>query len=399
MGDTGGIGGTTNAMTGGRSWARSLSPLMIAAGFALGMTAPLELLYARRFSTGSLAVGLFLMSSVASIILVDLLGTRFVPRLEARATLTAGILLFGAASVLFGVTTTFWPLIVARILQGLGATVLTGAALQAAVRVHDSHEHALGSVQGAQMLGQGVGAPCGGLAATLVAGTAGYRLAFGLCALACLLIALAFRLGLPTLPSPAKAEIGLPDFAGGAGMRRALALGVLGNYLRSGVQSTGLPLIGDARGYSTATIGLAVGLLSIVMIGTLRSSRRIFTRVEPGRCLVAASGGGISAAAVLALVDSPAAFFGAGLVFGGVIAVAMVAPPLLILSRSRDTAEGLAPYRIASSVGSVLGSTSVNAAVTAVGTAGALSAIGGVLLGGIGLGGSIARRPAAGDGP
>jgi MFS family permease len=369
---------------------------MIAAGFALGMTAPLELLYARRFNDGSLAVGLFLGSSVASIILVDVLGTRFVPRLEARSTLTAGILLFGAASVLFAVTPTFWPLIAARILQGLGATVLTGASLQAAVRIYESQEHALGSAQSAQMLGQGIGAPCGGLAATLVAGTAGYRLAFGLCALVCVLIAVAFRLALPTLPSLAKAEIGLPDFAGGAGMRRALALGVLGNYLRSGIQSTGLPLIGDARGYSTATIGLAVGLLSIVQIGTLRLSGRLFTRFEPGRCLVAASTLGLSAAAVLALVDSPEGFFGAGLVFGFVIAVAMVAPPLLILSRSRDAAEGLASYRIACSVGSVVGSTSINAAVAAIGAAGALSAIGGVLLGGIALVGSITRgQPAA----
>ena len=66
-----------------------------------------------------------------------------------------------------------------------------------------------------------------------------------------------------------------------------------------------------------------------------------------------ASAAGIVAAVVLALVVLPVAFFAAALVFGLVIAVAMVAPPLIIMSLSTDTSTGLASYRIACGVGSL----------------------------------------------
>ena len=229
----------------------------------------------------------------------------------------------------------------------------------------------------------------------LLPGTSGYRLAFHVCAVVCVAIVVALRVLLPPLPSDRPAEIGLPRLTGHAMVRQALVLGVLGNYLRSGVENTALPLVGDARGYSTGMIGGAIGLLSVVEIATLRSAGRLPVWRDPGRCLMAASAAGIVAAVVLALVTLPVAFFAAALVFGLVIAVAMVAPPLIIMSLSSDTSTGLASYRIACGVGSLIGATSVNAALAAVGTAGALSAVGGVLLGGIALVGSIARRVAA----
>ena len=124
------------------------------------MTAPLEVLYAKRFGAGNLAV-----SGVPHVIGVQRAARRRVrnpvrpPPRSARRALAIGMLIFGASSVVHGLTPTFAPLVVARMAQGLGAAVLQGASLQAAVRVYDSREHALGSVQGSLMLGDAVGAP------------------------------------------------------------------------------------------------------------------------------------------------------------------------------------------------------------------------------------------------
>jgi predicted MFS family arabinose efflux permease len=139
------------------------------------MTAPLEVLYARRFGAGNIAVGVFVMSSALGVLAVDVFGTRFVPRLEPRTALSIGIIAFGASCLGMGVSPTFAPLVAARIVQGAASAVMAGAGLQATVRVHASRERALGSFNSALLLGSAVGAPTGGLVATLLPGTAGHR--------------------------------------------------------------------------------------------------------------------------------------------------------------------------------------------------------------------------------
>lgn len=373
----------------------SFVPLMIAAGFALGMTAPIEVLYAKRFGADNLAVGAYVMCSAAGVLLVDLFGTRVVPRLPARTALIVGIMIFGGSSVLHGATPTFLPLLLGRFAQGFASAVLGGAALQLAVRVNTSRERAVGSVQGALMLGSAIGAPVGGVIAALLPGTAGYRLAFVVCAAVCVAVAIGLRSTFPPLPSTLRPRIGLPRFGGARAVRMALVLGMLGNYLRSGVENAALPLVGAARGFSTATIGVAIGLLSVVEIATLRASGRLMERVSPTRCLVAALGIGIAGAFLLALFTSLPAFIIAAIIFGCVDAIAMVAPPLVIMALSRDAVSGLASYRIACGVGSLVGSTSVTATVGAAGESSALAMVGVMLLAAIALAIKIGRRLAA----
>jgi hypothetical protein len=74
-------------------------PLMAASGVTMSLTAPLEVLFVREFWHSSIYVGVFMLSAAAGMVAVDVFGTRFVPRLDARVALVAGLCLFGMACV------------------------------------------------------------------------------------------------------------------------------------------------------------------------------------------------------------------------------------------------------------------------------------------------------------
>ncbi len=45
-------------------------PLMVATGFAMSMTAPLELLYARRLGVGTIGMGVFMLTTSIGMVLL-----------------------------------------------------------------------------------------------------------------------------------------------------------------------------------------------------------------------------------------------------------------------------------------------------------------------------------------
>ena len=384
---------------GGRAQTSTFALLTVAIGFAMAMTAPIEVLFARRLGVGGPGLALYVLSAGIGVLSVDLFGTRLVPMLEARRAMIVGIALFGTSSLILFVAPSFAYLVVGRLLQGLASSVLAGSTLQASVRIHSSRERAISSVQGSILLGGAIGAPIGGLVASSISGTAGFRLAFAVCGVLCMMIAACLRAMLSRIPPvialPGRARVSVPRLSVPPMLRLALVLGMLGHYLRGGLENTALPLVGDARGFSTASIGLTLGLLSAVEIATLRSARSLFERWEPAPCLLAALATGVVAAGVLAASSGLPGFIVAAAMFGVVDAIAMVAPPLIIMSLSTDDSTGIASYRIACGFGSMLGSTTVTGAVAAAGALGALSVVGGAMLASITLLGAMHRRRVA----
>jgi predicted MFS family arabinose efflux permease len=379
----------------GLSPERAFLPLMTAAGFAITMTAPIELLYARRLGADTLELAAYIAIPAVSVLTVDFFGTRCIPRLDARSVMAAGVLLFAISGAAIGAAPSYLALLPAGALQGFGAGLLFGSALQGAVRVTAARERALGRFNGSFVLGSVLGAPAGGLIASLIPGTAGYRLAFDVCAACSLCVAVALRFGLPRLPpvGPDRtARIGLPRLGRTPGIGPALLLGTFGDLLRGGVVYTALPLAGQARHLSTATIGVAVGLLSAVEITTLHRAARLFVRFGIMRCLLFALTLGIAAASLLALTTGQIAFLVGAMIFGVVIATATMAPPLLLVALHDDTASGLASYRIASGFGMLVGSTGASTVTTTIGASGVFVAIAGVLVGGTVVAAGIARR-------
>jgi len=365
---------------------------MVLIGFVMAMTAPIELLYAIKQGLGPAMVTLFIVTSAAGLIVVDTLGTRVMTRIDARSTAVVGMGLFALSEVCYCVANGASALIASRALQGAASAVTAGAALQVTVRLHSRPHRALGSNQSLQLLGGAFGAPVGGVLAAQQDGLAGYRLAFAVCCGLGLGVALLVYLLLPRLPAPpgtGRPKVGLPNLAIPRAVRLALALGLFGNYLRSGVENTAIPLVGDAAGIGPAGIGLTLGVLSAFEIAVLGGSGKLFERVAPARALAVALSCGIGAVVVLAMAHNLPGFLAAAALFGLIDGIALAAPPVLVVAASEDPSVAVATYRIACGVGSFSGSSSVNLLIAALGSAGALGAVAAVLIGGVVLAQSV----------
>lgn len=373
---------------------------MVLVGFIMAMTAPIELLYAVKLGLSTAEVTAFILVSALGVIAVDVLGTRVITRIDARATIATGLVLFAASEGCFALSQGANGLLASRVLQGVASAAVAGAALQVAVRMHSRPHQVLGSNQGLQLLGAAFGAPIGGIVASLLAGLDGYRLSFLVCAGLGVVVAVLAVLMLPGLPPRAGGDgprIGLPELTLPPVLRMALTLGLFGNYLRSGIENTALPLVGNAYGLSAANIGVALGILSAVEIGVLALSGRLFERIPPARCLAVALLVGIGAVVLLATVQDLRGFCAAAALFGVVDGIALSAPPVLIVALSPNPSTGVATYRIACGVGSFLGAGSVNLLIAVLGAAGGLGVVSGVLAVGAVLARSTGRRfpPAA----
>lgn len=371
---------------------------MVLVGFVFSMTAPIELLYAVKLGLSTAEVTVFIVAAAVGLIIVDVLGTRAITRVDARATISVGLVFLAVSEACYAFSTNTAALLGTRILQGAASAVIAGAALQVAVRMHSRPQHVLGSNQGLQLLGMAFGAPAGGVLAGLLPGLDGYRLSFLVCAGASLLFALVVFVLLPPLPPAAEAgrpQIGLPDLAVPPVLRLALALGLFGNYLRSGIENTALPLVGNAASLSTADIGLALGILSAVEIVVLATSGRLFDRIAPARCLAVALFVGMGAVVLLATVEQLPGYLTAAALFGVVDGIALAAPPVLVVALSSSASVGVATYRIACGIGSFLGSGSVTVLMGLLGAAGGLSAVSAVLAVGVVVARSTGRRISA----
>jgi predicted MFS family arabinose efflux permease len=370
---------------------------MVGVGFVMAMTAPIELIFARHLGAGVVALAIYTATPGIGMLLVDVLGSRFVPRLDARTVVAIGVGLFGVSSILLAVSPDYWPLLPARALQGLGGGFVLGAALQAAVRLNPIKHDALIAFNSAFLFGGVLGSPAGGYMAGTVAGLNGFRMTFATCAvLSALVGCLVWRL-LPPLPpahGAGRARLGWPRLAGGPpGQGPAMLLGTLGDFLRGGVVYTALPLVGQARHLSTATIGVAVGLLMAVEIMTVRSAAVGLLRFGVVQGLVAALTGGIGLATLIAMSSGTAPFILASLGFGVVVAATTIIPPLILVSlNEEDAAAGLASFRVSSGIGMLIGSTGGGAAVVLFGPTAAFLAVASVLVVGVGLAGQIGRQ-------
>jgi predicted MFS family arabinose efflux permease len=359
---------------------------MVAAGFVMAMTAPLELVYARRLGAGPGDIALYIALPGIGMLCVDVLCSRLIPRLDARTILSVGVVVFGAGDAALGLSSSLPPLMPARLLQGIGGGLLLGSALQAALRVDSERERSLGSFNGAYLLGTAAGAPAGGLIASLIPGLGGYRLGFAVCTILAVLVALAVQALLPPLPAVGdgpQAQIGFPRLSGPPGYGAAMTLGMLGDLLRGSLVYTTIPLAGLLRHYSTITIGLAVGLLAASEILALRGLVGLITRFGLARCLAVSLEIGVVAALGFAFLPGQLAYLTCATVFGVVIAAATLAPVLLLLAlHDADPAQGIASFRMASGFGQVVGSTGAGTAVAAIGASSVLCAVAAILAGG-----------------
>jgi predicted MFS family arabinose efflux permease len=375
-------------------------PLMAASGVTMSLTAPLEVLFVREFWHSSIYIAVFMLSAAAGMIAVDVFGTRFVPRLDARVALATGLCLFGVACIGMGVARGGVLLMASRVLQGFGGGMVLGAGLQAAVRVNATTgdvARSLGRFNAAFLFGGAVGSPGGLLVAGIIDGRAGYQVAFIVTGALAVVVAAALAAALPSLAAPAgmpPPRIGLPHFDRAPGSGAALVLAMSGDFLRGGVLFTALPLAGAAREYSTITITVAIALMSGVEIVVLSVAYRFISRTGVVAILIASFALGMGCATLLALIPGATTYLVASALFGVCLAGATASLPVMVVAQVGESSAGLAKFRISAGIGLLAGSVGCAVLEAQIGIAALFATIAIVLLGSAQLAHVVGRRMA-----
>jgi MFS family permease len=358
------------------------------AGAGLGLTAPF---------TALLVVGLggppqwaaYIVSSMGlSLLLVDFLGTRFVPRLSSRTALTVSMLVFGAGSLLSAATTSWEVVGMARVLQGFGTALFMGGGVVLAVRLVGEHTRgsAIGTFNAFWFIGIATGPLGGGLIAATRPGPDGLRLLFGVCAAVNLVGAATAWFLAPRWVSDIPPRLGLPAGLGVRGRRMwsVLVLAGLGQAVRSGLALTLIPLFGSQLGMSWIMLGVALFALAIADVGAMHfggawTDRR--GRVVP--LALALAWGAVVVTALATVVRAPLAFALGALATGVTVGTTWVVPTAMMVDLAAAPEPALAAYRIASDVGMLAGGLFAGIGLAVGGVHTALAATAALLVGGL----------------
>ncbi|MFN8075083.1 MAG: MFS transporter [Kineosporiaceae bacterium] len=367
-----------------RPSARRLHLMAAASGVAFGLTAPLTVVYATALGAGGVLAGLAVSCMSVSILLLDVLGTRWTPRLEPQRALTVALLVFGAGSLISAAAPNLAVMIAARCLQGIGAALFQGTGPMLAVRIaRPGHEgRALGQFQASWFLGIALGPLAGAGLAGLIDGTAGLRLAFACCAGVSLLAASAVPLLIPRMPTGLRPVIGLPRLDSMRGRRPRFGLGVAtcGQAMRSGLAMTLVPLVATSvLGLHGLHLGIMLSVLAVTDVAAMFLAGRLGDRF--GRLPVLASALGIGSLALLLapVITGDVLFVLLCMGVGIAVGTTWVVPAAMAVDLAGSAETGLSAYRIAADVGLGLGGVLAGLAVAEVGVRDALT-VGAVVL-------------------
>jgi MFS transporter, DHA1 family, multidrug resistance protein len=342
-------------------------------GVGLGMTAPITALYASSFGAGSTMAGFAVSSVAVSLLAVDLFGTEVVPRLSGRTIFAGALAIFGVGSLASAAAPALWLVIAARVVQGVGAALFMGGALQVAVRHAPigGAGRAIGSFNAAWFAGVAVGPLLGGSLAEIGSGRTGYRIAFLVCGGVCFAVAVTALVALPPLPSGRPVRLTRPKRARarpGLRMWPPLLLNTFGQAVRAGVVFTVLPLYGTEHlGLSTGLVGLALSALAVVDIVAMRWGGSLADRVGHRTVLGIALATGAVACALGSRVSSLGQFVPWCAALGITIGVAWVVPTAMVVDVAADAEVALVNARMAADVGQLFGSVVAGAIIAGLG--------------------------------
>lgn len=361
---------------------RRFLALVTLAGVGFGMTAPLTVLYAEAFGAHDTLAGFTVSSIALTLLLVDVLGTRVVPRVGGRFTIWFSLLVFGVGSVAMGVAADFWQVLAARMFQGIGAAFFMGGALQVMVRHSPPGQtgRVIGSFNAAWFGGVAVGPSLGGTIAGRGDGLTGYRAAFLVCGGVCFVVAAAARFLLGPIPGGERPRISLPArprSVPGLRMWPPLVLAGLGQFVRGGLMYTVIPLYGTrSLGLGTGGVGVALSGMAMVDLLAMRFGGSLCDEIGRRKVLGVALVSGGAVASLAPLVHGPVVFCLWCAALGVVVGVMWVVPVAVVVDVAVRAEDGLTAYRIGADVGQLVGSTGAGALIAVAGALGATLSFG-----------------------
>ncbi len=179
----------------------------------MAMTAPMTVLFAKQLGASDAVATVIVASITVSFLCLDLVASRVVPRVDARAALAGGYLVFGIGSWASALAPNLTVMAGARIVQGFAAAFPIGAAFRVSLRLArpGGQAAALARFNASSFVGLTVGPLAAGVIAAAVRGESGIRWAFGVCGFVNVAAAAIALVVLPRTPSTERPQFGLPS--------------------------------------------------------------------------------------------------------------------------------------------------------------------------------------------
>jgi MFS family permease len=373
---------------------RRVLSVVAATGIAFGMTYPFVPLLAIDLGASPITAGLVSGANVPAMLLVDGLGTRAIPRLEARGVLVAALLSFGIGSALAAAATGVTMLLCSRLFEGVGIALFMTGGIHLMTRSASVHERgrAIGSFNACWFLGAAVGPVIGGALAQQLDGIGGLRLAFAACAAVSFACALLIRVALRRQPRTGPARLSLPSLqpiARDGRLLRAVLLGGHSEAVRDGFMMVVLPLSAASAGLTDLSVGVTLTVLAFADVVSMHVSGHLADRYGRMRPLTISLVVAACAAMAGTHAHSTATFAVLALALGASLGAAWVVPPTMVLDLATDHEAAVAAYRLCADVGLFVGASGSGALLQAVGAETAFAGMAIALLAGAALAASI----------
>jgi len=376
------------------------------AGLGMGMTGSLTAVYAKALGASDSAAGFAVASISLSLLVVDVFGTRLVPSLDSRLSISLALAIFGIGSLASAVAPNYESMVAARVFQGLGAALFMTGGLQAAVRLAapGGAGRAVGAFNMAFFLGVAAGPLVSAGLAEIHPGLDGLRVAFALCAVTNLGAAILCRLGLPAMPTGLGPRLALPRLGvlGRPRLGGALLLGGFGQAVQVGIPFTMLPLLATDRLHlPVPALSAALSVLAATNIAAMWLAGRISDRMGRLWTILPALVWGAGVLLVTGQVGGLIAFAICCAAIGVTVGSVVVVPAAMVVDLAADRTAAVSAYRISADLGQLLGAAGAGAVFGALGGPVALAAAAGGLLLAAGLALTIgdtredSTRPAA----
>jgi MFS family permease len=358
--------------------------LIAISGVTFGMTYVQAVSVAHALGAGTVLAGVLVSLMAVTMFGMDLVGARFVPRLEGRFGLSASLVIYGVGNLLVGFGRSLWMMAAGRLFEGIGVAVFMTLGVQLVIRLSEPHRrgHAIGAFNAAWFLGIAVGPAFGGWLATL-SGRPGAQLAFIGCGVISCLTAVLLRTTMHRYPSPLRPEFALPRLRSVRGGRlwSAVTLGGLGEAMRDGIQMVLIPLAAMQLGMSPLATGVAIGALTVVDVISMQLSGRATDRFGRAPVLIIASISGIGVLLVSPVAQAPLALIVLCVLMGPSQAAIWVVPPAMVSDLAEDREAAVCAYRLATDVAFGCGATGAAVIGSALGgTAGLAASAAGFVL-------------------